>query len=590
VDSITDTSNNATLKRSFTYENGKEKENQITQEDQDQGAKKSTNLEKKTETAEEALANAKIKFQELEIDYTNSTNDVAIANDELEDLKEQKKEAKQEDKSKFKTDIDKAKDKLKSAKQKQREAKKLKAEAKLSVTKLSAVAKKESDNIKKLEAKQKQEARELEVKKRLEAQALEAKQKQEARELAIKQKQEAKANAISEYSIEYNRFHSEGKPLATIENTEILLYYFNIKIRYNEVLHNIEVVNPESELGDNDTDELVSELKDVCIANGLSKQCIIDYISVIAKKNKYNPVADWIRSKAWDGKSRIDEFLNTVTAEDESLKTLLMTKWLIAAVAAIFVSEDKTKENFWCKSVLVFQGKQSLEKTKWFKKIVPLSMVDYIATGLSLDTNNKDDVISVTRSWIGEFGELDHTLKTHPSKLKAFLTKDKDSYRPPYGRTTIDVKRRTVFFASVNPREFLLDETGNTRYWCLGIKDLDVNHKTDMQQLFAEVYETLYLKGVVWYLNSKEETRLEESNRQFEVIRPLQEQLAEKFDLCVARTEKYTPTKVLEILGYDKPTKVQAKEMGAILAKIFKSSRRSYGTVYEMPEPKIKFQ
>jgi putative DNA primase/helicase len=44
-----------------------------------------------------------------------------------------------------------------------------------------------------------------------------------------------------------------------------------------------------------------------------------------------------------------------------------------------------------------------------------------------------------------------------------------DKLRLPYARTDSEFQRRTVFAASVNPEEFLQDETGNLRWWVLPV-------------------------------------------------------------------------------------------------------------------------
>jgi putative DNA primase/helicase len=439
----------------------------------------------------------------------------------------------------------------------------------------------------------KAEFKELEAKKKKEEM-----QKKEAEKLKIleeqrkleeqKELEKQTKNNFSKYDVDYKQINSDGNPLATISNTEALFNHLDIAVKHNDMLHNIEIYNPESVLDVEETDDTINELKDCCIRYGLSKQCILDYISIISKKNRYNPIADWIKSKPWDGTSRLADFLNTVTTTDEELKDLLITKWLLAAVASIFIKELGKDETFWCKSMLVFQGKQSLSKTKWFKALVPKSMKKYIRDGLTLDTSNKDDIMCVLGVWFAELGELDATFKTQALRLKAFVTKEKDSYRPPYGKSVVDYPRRTLLFGSVNPQEFLKDDTGNTRYWCIPVTKLNANHNIDMQQLYAEIYQVCFLNGEKWYLTEEEEERLEISNRQFEIVLTLQEKLLERFDLGATRKSYYTPSKVLEILGYDKPTKAEVKDMGSILTRFFEKTRRNYGYLYVMPEPKTQ--
>src|SRR5690606_10509471 len=74
-----------------------------------------------------------------------------------------------------------------------------------------------------------------------------------------------------------------------------------------------------------------------------------------------------------------------------------------------------------------------------------------------------------------------------------------------YARTESQFARRTVFFGSVNPRSFLHDPTGNSRYWtieCAAI-DLEAQRALDMQQIWAEIY-ALYQAGEPYRLTADE--------------------------------------------------------------------------------------
>ena len=200
----------------------------------------------------------------------------------------------------------------------------------------------------------------------------------------------------------------------------------------------------------------------------MSKSNTKDYLDAIAYQNQYNPVLDWIKSKPYDkGDDYIDQLCQTVTARKdfpENFKNLLIKKWFISCVA--MACNDDARH--WSKGVLVFQGEQNLGKSFWYWTLFPYDHHPWGQEGVLLRPDNKDSVISAVANWIAELGEIDSTFrKSDIAQLKGFLTKSKDKLRRPFGRKDSTYPRRTAFFGSVNPREFLKDETGNSRFWVI---------------------------------------------------------------------------------------------------------------------------
>jgi predicted P-loop ATPase len=89
---------------------------------------------------------------------------------------------------------------------------------------------------------------------------------------------------------------------------------------------------------------------------------------------------------------------------------------------------------------------------------------------------NKDDLMICHSKWILELGECEEALKSYTmSKLKAFLTKPNDTYRKPYDKNPLTVPRQFILVGTTNKDEFLVDETGNRRFWCI-----ELNEKIDI--------------------------------------------------------------------------------------------------------------
>ena len=314
-----------------------------------------------------------------------------------------------------------------------------------------------------------------------------------------------------------------GRPLGTVENLSEICRRLGVVIRYNVISKEEEILIPNASFSlDNRANASLAWLMSWCERLRMPTGKVGDYVTYMADQNLHNPVANWITSQLWDGQSRLQDLYDTIQCEgDEDLKNTILRRWLISAVAAAFNPDGVSAHG-----VLVFQGAQYMGKTAWFKRLVPPELRHVLQDGMMLRADDRDSVKQIVSHWIVELGELDATFrKSDIAQLKAFLTRDKDILRRAYARRESEFARRTVFFASVNPKEFLHDQTGNRRFWVIECKSIEYNHGIDMQQLWAEVL-TLYRAGEPWVLQAEEHQTLEENNRSYEVIDPIEELIA----------------------------------------------------------------
>lgn len=383
---------------------------------------------------------------------------------------------------------------------------------------------------------------------------------------------------------------SNGQPLNTRPNVERLLENYSISAKYNEISKDVEVLVPGVSSGSDARDNCaVSEILSLAALNRLPMSNIESHIKTIAVRNTYNPVRDFINQREWDGRSRFADLLNTISTPDDysrDLLAMLVRRWLLSAVAAAYLDAG-----FWSKGVLVFQGEQSLGKTAWFKALLPPGNRNLVKVGATIDPSNKDSVASAISHWLVELGELDATFrKADIAKLKAFISQDRDDLRRPYDRLESKYQRRTVFFASVNPKHFLADDTGNVRWWTIPVTAVNYEHGIDAQQLWAEVL-SWFNAGERWWLERDEEAQLEVVNEQHGQTDPIEEMILARFDWRSDRLAAYidmTATDVLLAIGQDRPTKSQATQCGNILRKLTgrDARRTSKGRFYLMP-PKV---
>ena len=378
---------------------------------------------------------------------------------------------------------------------------------------------------------------------------------------------------------EFPYLSAKNNPLNVPENIEHLLNHYEIKVRFNLVSKRIEITIPDKKYSKTNEGEVkLADIASLCVKNSVPKADLSSWLLLIADKHRYSPAIEWINSKAWDGVSRVNDFIKTVIADNPELAKILIYRWMLGAVAAAF-SEDGVS----LPGVLVFQGTQGIGKTQWFKSLVPASHHSLIVDGVTLDPRNKDSVIGCTSHWLVELGELDGTFnKSDLAALKAFITKSTDYYRVPYARTESTASRNTAFFGSVNNAQYLVDETGNRRWWSISIKEINYNHKIDMQQVWAE-FKYLLDQGESYYLTANESKLLTVENELFETIDPMEEMILNKFkwDEKEYYNKSHTAVEVLQLIGFDL-TNHNAKSIGRrcgnILTKLTgKKAHRSNG-------------
>jgi predicted P-loop ATPase len=165
------------------------------------------------------------------------------------------------------------------------------------------------------------------------------------------------------------------------------------------------------------------------------------------------------------------------------------------------------------------------------------------------------------------------------ARLKGFLTNDCDKLRPPYARSEVEFDRRTVFAASVNDSNFLVDSTGNSRFWTISVDRLDYLHSIDMQQLYAQLKVDLDA-GAQWWLTPDEDSKLAEYNVRHRSVSAIEEQVLDAIalDLIGKDIGTYvTASELLTKIGIRSPSNRQAKECGTVLREHLGAPKRVQG-------------
>lgn len=285
-------------------------------------------------------------------------------------------------------------------------------------------------------------------------------------------------------------------------NVDIILNYtkeWKGVVRFNDLTKELELHGGPLSLNEQSPSTLASKVN-----NWISHFCelrvpdyvVRDQLIALARENSYDPAADYLSALEWDGQQRADLFLHDYFGvEDNEYTRAVSAKWLISAVARVLEPGCKVD------TVLVLEGAQGAKKSQ------ALSILGgkwYSNSPIRLD--DKDSKLLAAQNWIIELAELSSLKKTDLEAQKNFLSMSVDKFRPPYAPTIETFLRRCVFVGTTNEKKYLVDVTGNRRFWPVKCGTLNLKAlKNDRNQLWAEAVVRYKAKEQWWFTADQEE-------------------------------------------------------------------------------------
>lgn len=245
------------------------------------------------------------------------------------------------------------------------------------------------------------------------------------------------------------------------------------------------------------------------------KDRIFDAVNVVAQRRSFHPVREYLDSCTWDGVPRVETLLvDYLGAEDNDYTRAVTRKTLAAAVARIF--RPGCKFDY----MLTLRGKQGLGKSAIIAKLGGQWFSDTFTT-----MQGKDAYEQVQGVWLMEVGELAGMRKAEAETIKLYISKQRDRFRPAYGRRLQEFPRQCVFIGTTNESQFLRDTTGNRRFWVVDTpneptRDLweDLTPET-VRLIWAEAVE-IYKTGETLYLPRDLEEKAREVQEAYEEENP----------------------------------------------------------------------
>ena len=301
--------------------------------------------------------------------------------------------------------------------------------------------------------------------------------------------------------------------------------------------------------GDNDDAGLRAYMETAWKLKG--RQIIDDALSIVCQENAFDPVRDYLNSLHWDGIERLDSVLiRLFGAEDCEYTRLVTRKWAVAAVRRIFEPGCKFD------TMLTLVGDQGAGKSQFGAIMSKGWFTDSIQR-----IDNKDAYDQLLGVWIVEMSELYATRKAENEAIKAFYSKQEDTFRRAYERRTVTFPRHCVFIGTTNDRSFIKDETGGRRFWPVELTATRADVVERLDHLRGEV-DQLWAEAVYRYRSG--EKTYEDTTRLLDLVGEAQQQFTQE-DEWMVLIEQYLDTPIPdnwdELAIADRVAYVQHRDM-----------------------------
>ena len=284
---------------------------------------------------------------------------------------------------------------------------------------------------------------------------------------------------------------------ATIENFyKLLTDHFGDKLRLNEMTGKPEKWNKATKRWREWSDADESDARAYFESNyGMYSQAkLADALQIYFQNHKVNPLIEILEKLEWDGKPRVEQFLHDVMKAEDS-------DYIRECSRLIFAGGVHRAYEPGCKfdDMIVLIGGQSAGKST----IVRWLNLDDVFFREIKTIAGKEGIEAIRGVWIGEVAELMAMTRVKEAEaVKAYITSQEDSYRPPYGKHVQTIPRRCMFVGTTNNPQFLTDKTGNRRFYPVKVQSFAYK-LYDNEELIKDYIRQAWAEAVHLYKEGK---------------------------------------------------------------------------------------
>jgi len=377
----------------------------------------------------------------------------------------------------------------------------------------------------------------------------------------------------TEKDLEFEVNQKTGIPKLLLTNVVQILQHdnqFKNRIRANTFSGTLEIFNKKNEwevVRKAFETELRLELGEKYkFMTSMPRIHVEDAISYIAIQNQISPIKEHMKKLIWDKKSRLNQWIHrTYKVTNTPYYKEMGHHYLVGLVNRIFWPGCQMD------NAIVLDGVEGFGKSQSLRALCDFEGLGVLFNETSESPDGKDFAISLLGSLITEFAEGAVFDYKDRKKVKSFISKIFDKYRPPYERTSLDFPRQGVFAMSTNDSQYLEDRGINRRWWPV-VLDRDTDGVADIkwlednkEQLYAEAVAKI--KDNFWSFTPEAQMELDLLREEKKVE---DETLAPVFDWYLGLDEYERDEGVTKRQGYDAaefikdPTDFDLKKIGEL--------------------------
>ena len=245
---------------------------------------------------------------------------------------------------------------------------------------------------------------------------------------------------------------------------------------------------------------------------------------------QYNPLTEFLDGCGrWYGqKDHIADLALRIPTDYADWEPLFH-RWFLAMVAQ-WLGIDSRFSNM---LVPMLIGGQGTHKTTFCRMLLPPVLSDYFIDDIKMDNAEQVERV-LARMALVNIDEYNAKTEREQAKIKRILAEKDVQVRKMHSDQYVRSQRTASFIATTNSPTPLTDPTGSRRYICCPVNGIINTEPTiNYRQLYAQaVYEVKH--GARYYPTHEEEQRMEQHNKQFQMMKKAEFVITEFFE----RTER----------------------------------------------------